>query len=151
MAISCILDTTTRFTILLVNEAIEMVRMLNGDEIKRRRKILKMSQGELARRCCLSQQAISRLENNLSEETSSVGRLAAVLQCSVHDLDPDFAATISAPVRQTAKSPSELSAEISILIDKVAEHVTPQFGFRPTQLQAVMHLLTKSGYRKLAD
>ncbi len=121
--------------------------MLNGNEIKRRREALGLSQGELAKKCGLSQQSMSRIENNLSRESSSVGRLSSALNCSVHDIDPDF--TGAEPAYHSL--PAVLSDEAGDLLSRIATRMEGTLGFRPTDTQVIRHLMAKSAYSDLLE
>lgn len=131
--------------------------MLNGTEIKRRREALGMSQGELADKCGLSQQAMSRIESNLSKGTSRIGRLAEALDCSINDIDTDvdLPEMKQADRRTTAdkppKSPAGLSGEAVDMLAKIAGQMEKSLGFRPTDAQVIRHLVTKSAYSELLD
>jgi transcriptional regulator with XRE-family HTH domain len=119
--------------------------MLNGNEIKSRREKLGMSQAGLAKAAGLSQQNLSRLENNFSKGTRNVGKLAAVLGCDITDLDPDFGTAAMGEVA------TELSDEAASLISKIATKLSNQLGFRPTDVQVIHHLIGKGQYRDLLD
>jgi transcriptional regulator with XRE-family HTH domain len=119
--------------------------MLKGEEIKDRREKLGMSQAALAKAAGLSQQNLSRLENNFSRGTRNIGKLASVLGCDITDLDPDFG---TAAVGEPS---AELSDEAGVLIGKIATKLSTQLGFRPTDVQVIKHLIAKSPYRDLVE
>jgi Predicted transcriptional regulator with C-terminal CBS domains len=118
--------------------------MLNGDEIRQRREALNISQRKLAQKVGLSQQSLSRMENNLSEGTTSIGRIAAALGCKVTDLDPEF----GTGTEMTAGAAS-LSDDAAALLAMIASRIEAQVGFRPTDVQVIHHLLARSPHRDL--
>jgi len=120
--------------------------MLNGDEIRQRREALNISQKKLAQKVGLSQQSLSRMENNLSESTTSIGRIAAALGCKVTDLDPEFGSGTGAEATAGA---SALSDDASALLAMIASRIEAQVGFRPTDVQVIHHLLAKSPHKDL--
>ena len=116
--------------------------MLNGDEIRQRREALNISQRKLAQKVGLSQQSLSRMENNLSEGTTSIGRIAAALGCKVTDLDPEFG-------REMTAGAASLSDDAAALLAMIASRIEAQVGFRPTDVQVIHHLLARSPHRDL--
>ena len=119
--------------------------MLKCEEIKRRREAIGMSQAAFAKAVGLSQQNLSRLENNLAQGSRKIGKIATVLGCSIYDLDPEF----SDP--EAAIKPTPLSDEATNLIAAVASKMAAKLGFRPTDAQVIQHLLTTSPYRDLGQ
>ena len=89
----------------------------------------------------LSQQSLSRIENNLSEGTTSIGKIAAALGCKVTDLDPEFGTV--------TEGEGGLSNEASALLAVIASRIEAQVGFRPTDVQVIHHLLAKSPHKDL--
>lgn len=126
--------------------------MLKGEEIKRRREALGMSQAAFAKAVGLSQQNLSRLENNLAKGSRKVGKIATVLGCSIYDLDPEFS-NPEASVKSTPLSvkSTPLSDDATNLIAAVASRMAAKLGFRPTDAQVIQHLLTTSPYRDLGE
>lgn len=115
--------------------------MINGDEIKKRREALNISQLKLAQKVGLSQQSLSRIENNLSGGSTSIGKIAAALGCKVTDLDPEFVSG--------AEDAHGLSDEAILLLSQIASRIEAQVGFRPTDVQVIHHLLASSPHKDL--
>jgi len=64
--------------------------MVLGQEIKARREALKLSQTDLARLAGVSQPVINDLESGKQRTTKRIAAIAAALNCSISDIDPEF-------------------------------------------------------------
>lgn len=122
--------------------------MIIAEEVIRRRKALGLSQKGLSAKSGIAQQTISLIERKLTKETTSIGRLAAALDCDPETLDPDFR-TRPPEGQDLGEVASGMTDDIVVLLDRVATHLAKQLGFRPTRMQVVAHLLTKAGYISL--
>jgi transcriptional regulator with XRE-family HTH domain len=119
--------------------------MLIGDEIKRRREGIGMSQADFAKSVGLSQASLSRIERGQQKQSLQVGAIAAKLGCAVIDLDPDF----SMPSDTVERESEPLSDQTTVLLSRIANRMSNELGFTPTDEQVVRHLVAKTPYRDL--
>ena len=122
--------------------------MLLGDEIKRRREEIGLSQADFARAVGLSQASLSRIERGQQRQSLQVGAIATKLGCTVFDLDPEF----SMPPEITGGEETiELSDQTTVLLSKIAKRMSDDLGFTPTEQQVIRHLVAKTPYRDLLN